>query len=262
MLGQKNNILVQFITRYISLIVQLLILVVVGLYFYQFGGSLSGNHSNWSDFGNYLSGTIGILISGLAVLYVYKTYIEQKKQSFENTFQNYIANYYSLLSSIRERWMHTYSDTSGNPAYFIGREIFGNVIGAINGSLKITKCNIKDKNVIFIYVYDTHINVFQNYSSYVINVCNMIENSDLHNESEKSEYKVRFISLLSVYEMTVLLYIIKLKKNIDNRHIKSLEYLLVDMLKFSIDKSYDVRYRESIQHIIDYNSEIHFKTKQ
>jgi hypothetical protein len=42
----------------------------LGTFFYKFNGELSGTHSNWGDFGSFISGTIGVVAACLAVIWL------------------------------------------------------------------------------------------------------------------------------------------------------------------------------------------------
>jgi len=58
-----------------------LILLVLLPYGYVFDGEISSNHTKWAEFGAYLAGTVGILLTLFSVLFVYLT---NKKQIDEN----------------------------------------------------------------------------------------------------------------------------------------------------------------------------------
>ncbi|MBO7496232.1 MAG: hypothetical protein J6T98_06730 [Salinivirgaceae bacterium] len=64
-----------------------------------------------AEWGNFIGGVVGTIIAGIACIYVYKTYISQKKelektnetavkQQFETTFFNLISNYKNILNTI------------------------------------------------------------------------------------------------------------------------------------------------------------------
>jgi len=58
-----------------------LILLVVLPYGFVFNGGISSNHTKWGEFGAYLAGTVGTLLTLFSVLFVYLT---NKKQIDEN----------------------------------------------------------------------------------------------------------------------------------------------------------------------------------
>ena len=175
--------------------------------------NLSLNHSDWGSFGSYFAGTIGTCFSLLGITLLYYTFYEQRKQQFENAFQQYISNYYSLLNLVKERWLHNASD-NGRPIYQNGREIFGNAVGEID---------IYDAKNQFIKIFSIHNNVFQHYCTYLIELFEIIENNNELKKKTKERYINRFLSMLSTYELTFFAYFIKYlytnensKKN--NRH--------------------------------------------
>ena len=169
----------------------------VGIYLTAFNSSLSVNHSDWGSAGSYFSGTIGICFSFLGIILIYLTFFEQRKQQFENTFQQYISNYYSLLNMIKERWRHTTSDTNGNPVYQTGREIFGNAVGFIN---------IDNAENTFIEIFSIHNNVFQHYCTYITELFVIIGNNNELTNKTKTIYIDRFLTMLSTYELIFFAY--------------------------------------------------------
>lgn len=85
----------------------LLILLPLALYFYVFGPTsnylLSDNHQTWSDFGSYLGGTIGPLLSGIAFLGIWKTYQLQSKQLQQANNQRKSEDVQRLIFIVAER---------------------------------------------------------------------------------------------------------------------------------------------------------------
>ena len=155
----------KLLNRVLSITI-ILSIFFLGIYLCVFNSGLSFKPSDWGSSGSYFSGTIGICFSLLSVILIYLTYFELRKQQFENTFQQYILNYYSLLNFIKERWLHTDSDSVGNPRYQNGREIFGNAVGYIK---------TKNARETFIEIFNIHNNVFQHYCNYLIELFKIIE---------------------------------------------------------------------------------------
>ncbi len=194
----------------ISIVV--ILIVFLGIYLLVFNSNLSLNHADWGSFGSYFAGTIGVCFSLFGIILIYLTFFEQRKQQFENTFQQYILNYYSLLNLIKERWLHKTSDSNGNPIYQNGREIFGNAVGYINID------NAENK---FIEIFNIHNNVFQHYCTYLVELFNIIDNNNELTNKTKTIYIDRFLSMLSTYELIFFAYYIKyLDTNKNSRKIK------------------------------------------
>jgi hypothetical protein len=185
----------------------------VVIYLSVFHSGLSLYQSDWGSSGSYFAGTIGILFSLFGIILIYSTFYEQRKQQFENTFQQYISNYYSLLSLIKERWLHKDCDTvNGNPIYQTGREIFGNAVGYIKKN--------KQRET-FIDIFSIHNNVFQHYCNYLSELFEIIDNNNELNNKTKKIYIGRFLSMLSTYELVFFAYYIKyLYKNKNINEIK------------------------------------------
>ena len=55
-------------------------MIVVGLYFYIFYGEFSRNIEDWSGFGEYVGGTLGTILSVIALIVVVKTYNLQAEE--------------------------------------------------------------------------------------------------------------------------------------------------------------------------------------
>jgi len=68
----------------LSCVLLLIALSPAGVYFYQFGKvlgyPLAKSNDAWANFGSYLGGTIGPLISGIAFIYIYRTFDLQRRQ--------------------------------------------------------------------------------------------------------------------------------------------------------------------------------------
>ncbi|RAU19477.1 hypothetical protein DN062_04290 [Nitrincola tibetensis] len=67
--------MLKFIKNNIAIIVSLAVLLLAvifftGVYFITFSGGASTKHSDWDDFGSYVSGTIGVLAACLAVVWL------------------------------------------------------------------------------------------------------------------------------------------------------------------------------------------------
>lgn len=100
-----------------STFILLIIIVVLGLYFYKFNNGLSSNASDWSAFGSYIGGALGSALTLITLIIVIQTYVLQSKeltltrevhagtqnilsnQRFENTFFNILSEKNALLNS-------------------------------------------------------------------------------------------------------------------------------------------------------------------
>jgi hypothetical protein len=183
----------------------------VGIYLSVFNSSLSSNQSDWGSSGSYFAGTIGICFSLLGIVLIYLTFFEQRKQQFENTFQQYISNYYSLVNLIKERWLHT-ECVNGTPIYKTGREIFGTAVGFIKTG--------REKET-FIEIFSIHNNVFQHYCNYLVELFKIIDSNNELTNKTKGIYIDRFLSMLSTFELVFFAYYTQyLYENLNSNEIK------------------------------------------
>lgn len=66
-----NNLLKEYKEAILSIILLVgTVSASLGTFFYKFNGELSGTHSNWGDFGSFISGTIGVVAACLAVIWL------------------------------------------------------------------------------------------------------------------------------------------------------------------------------------------------
>ena len=90
----------------------LLILLVVGLYFYRFNGELTFDHAVFGMFGDYVGGVISSIVSCLSIIFIYKTYKSQLQfsaeqqylsllQAFETSFFNLLMQQHEIVMSLR-----------------------------------------------------------------------------------------------------------------------------------------------------------------
>ena len=221
----------------INLIVVFLILsalIFLGIYLYEFNSGLSQDHSNWGAFGNYSAGTIGICLSLLSVTFMYLTFKEQRRQRFENNYQQYVFNYHSLLNLIRENFRHK----KEHPEYLSGREIFGRSFEVITIDKPID--TFKD-------IYNTHINVFQHYCNYIVELFEIVYNNNELNDKDRKYYIDRFFSLMSFYEFIFFAYYVKyILENKNSEKIN--EFMSLKLAEIIIDNN-KVLYKEQIDFI-------------
>lgn len=199
------------------------IFIFAVMYICKFDSGLSNESLDWGSFGSYSAGTIGICFSLLSVIFLYLTFREQRRQKFENAFQQYVVNYYSMLLLIKENWLHK----DPEPEYLNGREIFGRAVNTLQTE--------KPKDS-FDFIFNLHINVFQHYCNYIIELFEMVcKFNDLEKE-EQLQYINRFLSMLSTFELIFFSYFILFKS--DSKHndmIKKCLYLRLS--KISIENA-------------------------
>jgi hypothetical protein len=187
------------------------IIIFAVMYICKFNSGLSNASLDWGSFGSYSAGTIGICLSLLSVIFLYLTFREQRRQKFENAFQQYVASYYSMLLLIKENWLHRDS----LPEYLNGREIFGRAV---------TLLQTEKPKASFDYIFNLHINVFQHYCNYIIELFEMVSKfKDLENE-EQMQYINRFLSMLSTFELIFFSYFILFKS--DSEHNSTIKICL------------------------------------
>lgn len=76
------------------------------LYVKQFGqNGLSENTDNWGQFGEYIGGVLGTILTFFSVILIYATYKSQKEnsllQQFETTFFSLLVNQREILKSLK-----------------------------------------------------------------------------------------------------------------------------------------------------------------
>lgn len=99
--------------RYIGWVTSILILVVFGLYYYQFGGSsttLSENKEIWGQFGDYFGGVLNPILSFISILLLIKSVKmqltaneclinETKRQEFLDKRKSFEFQFYNLINA-------------------------------------------------------------------------------------------------------------------------------------------------------------------
>lgn len=210
----------------LELVIPLMIIILivpVFIYLINFKNGISTENCDWGNFGDYLSGTIGVLFSFFSIFLIYLTFTEQRNQQYEYVFNQILSDYSSILNLIKERWLQTTSDANGNPIYQNGREIFGNAVGYIDIQ------NSKEK---FIEIFSIHINVFDHYFNFIINSILSIFNDTQLKDECKNDYLKRISSQFSFYELVFFgYYILYLNKNEVIKKIYK-EYFLTRLKEF------------------------------
>ncbi|EJB4434142.1 hypothetical protein [Escherichia coli] len=99
--------------RYIGWVTSILILVVFGLYYYQFGGSsttLSEDKEIWGQFGDYFGGVLNPILSFISILLLIKSVKmqltaneclinETKRQEFLDKRKSFEFQFYNLINA-------------------------------------------------------------------------------------------------------------------------------------------------------------------
>ncbi|MFA6925284.1 MAG: hypothetical protein WC223_13645 [Bacteroidales bacterium] len=204
-----------------AILIVAILIIFLGIYLLKFHSNLSLEHSDWGDFGSYFAGTIGVCFSLLGVIFLYMTFFQQRKQQFENAFQQYISNYYILLDLINERWLHKAIDMQKNIVYQHGREIFGNAVGYLVKGSEVDK---------FKEIFNIHNNVFRHHCNYIIEFFNIIDNNEEIEDDIKKTYIVRFLSIISTYELVFFAYYVKYLYNKKNKNREKIKLYLKDHL--------------------------------
>jgi hypothetical protein len=203
--------------KYIIFIITGLVIItalIFCLYFSKFNNGFSDNNADWGSFGGYIAGTVGICFSFFTLFLIFQTFKIQRKALLENTFQQLVLNYNSLINLIHENWLHKRDD------YRNGREIFGNAIALIGGQLeelstpelKKEFSDLSNECETFKKIYYKHINVFQHYFGYILETISIIQKNNDLKPNEKNDYYRRFSSLLSFFELAMLAYFIDFKE--------------------------------------------------
>src|SRR5207248_1879515 len=74
--------------------------LVVGVYAFRFGDHLSADHERWGQFGEYLGGVLGPLLSFLALLAVVGTLQLQRWAMDDAQLQQFDATFFNLMQSV------------------------------------------------------------------------------------------------------------------------------------------------------------------
>jgi hypothetical protein len=217
-----------------------ILLGALAFYFLSFNQRLSPDNSDWGSFGGYLAGTVGVIFSLLSFFLICFTFYEQRKIAFENTFHQLIRNYNNLINLIHERWLHKDQDDNENPTYRNGREIFGNAVGYLGQN---------DQKGKFIEIYSIHINVFQHYFDYLLEVIETIRHNTEIKPAKKREYYRRFSSNLSFFELVMLAYYseIMLTNDLIGKIIK--DHFIYRL--FDLKQTEKIPHKEQVDYIVN-----------
>ncbi|WP_458374779.1 hypothetical protein [Pseudomonas laurylsulfatiphila] len=106
---RKNKVLNALTSFWFFACISILIafLVAISLYLYKFDGGLSGQSSDWSDFGSYIGGLFGPLVSFITLLAVLKTVylqrelLDTQRVEFEQMQSNQIKAFDSQQDQIK-----------------------------------------------------------------------------------------------------------------------------------------------------------------
>lgn len=108
----------KFLKAHRETVLSIIILIVtvsvsLGSFFFKFNGELSGTHSNWGDFGSFVSGTIGTVATCLALIWLIisvnlqkielaRLKIELEQSSNEQKKQTHISALAALINSSQQ----------------------------------------------------------------------------------------------------------------------------------------------------------------
>lgn len=225
----------RFIINFIYVFSLIAFIGFLGIYLYSFHSGLSQDHSSWGSFGNYFAGTIGICFSLLSVVFLYLTFYEQRKQRFENSFQQFVSNYYSLLSLIKENWLH-----NDPPQYLFGREIFGRAIREIH---------LGDAKNTFNKHFETHVNVYQHHCYYLVGLFELVYDNNELNEKERDKYINRFFSMVSTYEKVFFAFFVKYSLDSNYPKMEKIKNVIISKLIEILNFGVVVPHKEQIEFI-------------
>jgi hypothetical protein len=221
-----------------------IVILMIGIYFINFHDCLSPNNTDWGAFGGYLAGTIGITFSLLSVVLIFLTFREQRRQNFENIFQSYVTDYYNLVNLINENWLHRFW-----PKYLKGREIFGNAIRVID-------CN--NPKGAFEDIFNCHINVFQHYCNYIIDIYEIVNSFKDFDDKEQENYINRFLSMLSVFELVFFSYYVRFELDKNYKYFEKIKRNLnIKLSQIPIDKAL-ATHKKQIVYISNEFTKVHW----
>jgi hypothetical protein len=103
-----------------------LLICLIAFFIYNFSGfTISKNISDWGNFGSYIAGTIGIILTLSNLIFLYLTFREQQllnnQQNFETTFFNLLSNHRAIVSDA--------SDNTNKIDYFQESKLAVNLTG-------------------------------------------------------------------------------------------------------------------------------------
>jgi len=111
--------ILNFVRKYVFYLISLgLILLVVSLflYFATMPGKLSKNSNDWSNFGSYIGGIIGTILSGINLLIlIILTYQTKEQQNHEWITSLRINKYHDLINVLK--------DSTNPQQYFIDKNL-------------------------------------------------------------------------------------------------------------------------------------------
>ncbi|MCE9664818.1 putative phage abortive infection protein [Halomonas sp. M5N1S17] len=199
--------------------------ITVILYRQQFGGSLSGEHAQWAEFGDYVGGVVGSifaffgLIALLLTLWIQSRELrvssaelrrsaealsEQNKsiklQSFENRFFNMISLHHEIVNGIDLR-VKGEVKSSGRDCL---RVFYERLVKEFAPALRGDNLNYKDGLLSgYANFYEKHAHELGHYFRNIYRILKFIEESDV---PRKSEYSGILRAQLSNPELALLFY--------------------------------------------------------
>lgn len=209
------------------------VLFVLSLYFFQFHGGLSNDHTKWGTFGDYLGGIFAFL-AFLAVLYTINVQIEQLKVSRDELkltreemklSRKEMKNSVLALQSQNKTLMHrNFESTYFELIKMRSNVLLGvrcNVRGTLSKGIDATRQFYKSYTIVFSepkYNIDNaeekitvsfnntvsaYMKGIEDYFRFIKSIFKFIDSSDITN---KNYYSDLLISLLSQSEQLILLY--------------------------------------------------------
>jgi hypothetical protein len=101
-----NTKILSFVRKYVFhlfLLSVILLAVSLFLYFYTIHGKLSKNSNDWSNFGSYIGGIVGTILSGINLLIlIILTFQTKEQQNHEWITSIRIKKYHDLINALKD----------------------------------------------------------------------------------------------------------------------------------------------------------------
>lgn len=133
------------------LICSTIFLFLLFLYFYRFSDGLSKKSYEWGDFGSYVGGIIGTMLSGINLLIlIVLTYKTKEEQNHEWITSIRIGKYHELINSLKSNPQQFFKDKDLDDDFFLFDENYTSLM-KIQKSLR-AKYTIELKNELLVFL--------------------------------------------------------------------------------------------------------------
>lgn len=240
------------------------------IYFCNFNTEF-GNQENFGDFGSYIGGIFGTLISGCSIILLYRTYKNQlelskkqlalsktqlalserqnyiaEKQIIESSMTSIMSMRLTLLASLEGSLEVSVStdNPTGKPNIFTGIDYIKELKKYLFSEVEKLRETGPSKNkevyffpnvkTVYESVFTTRREVFEYYLKYLYHVLQQIDNLPLKTHQEKSVYSDLFKIQLTESEIFLLFFSSIAIKDRDDTMVLLLDnYGLLDQLKYN-----------------------------